>query len=47
MGLSIVPVRHKIVKTKWCKNSFLLEPSTSAEVEAIINELSNKKIKAP
>ena len=45
MGSSIAPVRREIVKTKWCKNSFFLEPSTSAEVEAIINELSNKKSK--
>ena len=45
MGSSIAPVRHEIIKTKWCKNSFFLEPSTSAEVEAIINELSNNKSK--
>ena len=45
MGSSIAPVRHEIVNKKWCKNSFFLEPSTSAEVEAIINELSNKKWK--
>ena len=45
MGFSIAPVRHEIVKIKWCKNSFFLESSTSAKVEAIINELSNKKSK--
>ena len=45
MGSFIAPVRREIVKTKWCKNSFFLEPSTSAEVESIINELSNKKSK--
>ena len=45
MGSSNAPVRREIVKTKWCNNSFFLEPSTSAEVEAIINELSNKKSK--
>ena len=45
MGSLIAPVRREIVKTKWCKNSFFLEPLTSAELEAIINELNNKKSK--
>ena len=45
MGSSIAPIRREIVKTKWCQNSFFLEPSTLAEVEAINNELSNKKSK--
>ena len=45
MGSSIAPIRPEIVKTKWSKNSFFLESSTSAEVEAIINKLSHKKSK--
>ena len=45
MGSSFAPVRCEIVTTKWCKNSFVLEPPTLAELEAIINELSNKKSK--
>ena len=45
MGSSIAAARHEIVKTKWCKNFLFLEPSTSAEVEAIFNKLSYKKSK--
>ena len=45
MGSSFAPVRCEIVTTKWCKNSLVLESPTLAELEAIINELSNKKSK--